>query len=274
MALSVVRAISGGRHASLSDRVASARCSGYRVTTVETPVTNATRRVVSGTTGLTGMRVPRTLTGKRRSVPRRSAHSQDRDTSSSASSGTTPAGIATDLLYHPLAPMTIGLSASFPERVTASGGIYVQHDDREVPDTYMTQLDYPDDYTIVLTSSMANEQDLPTVIRGHRATIYADGRVVAEEKFANWFKRQYGAEEIRLPSRQRMGHMDNFLHCVRTREKPHCDAEIAYGAMVGIRLGVDSHRQDKVMFFDAGTERQVSSHPRPDRTSKFPVRKS
>ena len=183
-------------------------------------------------------------------------------------------GIATDLLYHFLAPMMVALDSSFPERVTASGGIYVQHDDREVPDTYMTQLDYPDDYTIVLTSSMANKQGLPTVIRGHRATIHADGRVVAEEEFAGWFKERYGAAEIRLPLKERMGHMDNFLHCVRTREKPHCDVELAYRTMVAIKLGVDSYRQDRVMFFDPTAEHQVNSHPRPNRTSKFPVMKS
>jgi len=183
-------------------------------------------------------------------------------------------GIATDLLYHFLAPMMLALDANFPERVTASGGIYVQHDDREVPDTYMTQLDYPDDYTIVLTSSMANSKGAPTVIRGHRATIYADCRVVAEEEFAGWFKERYGAAEIRLPSKERMGHMDDFLHCVRTREKPSCNEELAYRTMVGIKLGVDSYRQDKVIFFDAAAERRVNNHPRPDRTSKFPVKRS
>jgi predicted dehydrogenase len=183
-------------------------------------------------------------------------------------------GIATDLLYHTLAPMTIGLDAGFAERVTASGGIFVQHDDREVPDTYMTQLDYPEDYTIVLTSSMANRVGVPVIIRGHRATIHGDGRVVAEDEFKEWFKKEHGAERIKLPSKPRMGHMENFLHCVRSREKPHCDAETAYRAMVGIKLGVDSYRQDKVMFFDGTTERKVDSHPRPDRISKVPVRRS
>jgi len=186
-------------------------------------------------------------------------------------------GIATDLLYHLLAPMTIGLDTSFPERVTASGGIYVQQDDREVPDTYMSQIDYPDDYTIVLTSSMANKQGLPTIIRGHRATIRpTDGgaRVTAEDEFKGWFKKEFGAEEIVLRVKPRMGHMDNFLHCVRTREKCHCDAETAYRAMAGIKLGVESYRQDKVMFFDAKKERTVSSHPRPSRTSKYPTVKS
>jgi predicted dehydrogenase len=183
-------------------------------------------------------------------------------------------GIATDLFYHVLAPMTVALDAGFAERVTGSGGIFVQHDDREVPDTYMTQLDYPEDYTIVLTSSMANRQGVPVIIRGHRATIYRDGRVVAEDEFKEWFKKRYGAEEIRLPSEPRMEHMDNFLHCVRTREKPHCDEETAYRTMVGIKLGVDSYRYDRVMFFDPKTEQQVNSHPRPNRTSKVPVVKS
>ena len=53
----------------------------------------------------------------------------------------------------------------------AGGGIFVQHDDREVPDTFLVTLDYPDDFSILMTSSMANSQANPVMIRGHRATI-------------------------------------------------------------------------------------------------------
>lgn len=182
-------------------------------------------------------------------------------------------GIATDLLYHLLAPLTIALDAQAPERATAAGGIFVQQDDREVPDTFMVTLDYPDDYTVVLTSSMANRQGLPTVIRGHYATIRPkDGgiHVVPEDEFKEWFKKQFGQEELVIPRKTRPGHVDNWLECMRTREQCYLDAETAYRAMAGIKMAVDSYRQDRVIFWDAQREKYLKHHPRPHRNSKYP----
>ena len=186
-------------------------------------------------------------------------------------------GIATDLLYHELAPMTIALDAKAPERVTGNGGIFIQHDDREVPDTFMMTLDYPDDYTVVLTSSMANRQGNPTMIRGHRATIRPEEggmRVTAENEFKEWFTKRYGAEEIFVPNEPRPDHMSKWIECIRTRGPVHLDAETAYRAMAGIKMGVDSYRQDKVIFWDGKRERYARKHPRPHRISKFPEIKS
>lgn len=187
-------------------------------------------------------------------------------------------GVATDLLYHLLAPMTIALDAQAPERVVGSGGIYVQRDDREVPDTFVMTCDYPDDYTVVLTSSMANRQAAPTIIRGHKATIRPgeDGsmKVTAEEEFKEWFKTEFGAEELVVAAEKRQGHMENWVDAMRTRGATHCDAETALRAMVGIKLGVESYRQDKVMFWDGAAERSVDSHPRPNRAGKVPVEKA
>ncbi len=183
-------------------------------------------------------------------------------------------GIATDLLYHVLAPLTIALDAKAPERATANGGIFVQHDDREVPDTFMVNLDYPDDYTIVLTSSMANRQSNPTIIRGHRATIRPSGegmKVTAENEFKDWFKKRYGAEEIVVPREPRPDHVSKWLECIRTRGEVHLDAETAYRAMAGIKMGVDSYRKDKVILWDGEKEKYVRKHPRPRRTAKYPV---
>ena len=51
-------------------------------------------------------------------------------------------GIATDLFYHTVSPLLLTIGVEFPLRVTASGGIYVQKD-REVPDTFFMNVDYP-----------------------------------------------------------------------------------------------------------------------------------
>ena len=182
-------------------------------------------------------------------------------------------GIATDLLYHLIAPLTIALGVSAPEKASAAGGIYVQHDDREVPDTFIVTLDYPEDITLVLTSSMANRQGNPIIIRGHKATIrpHEEGmQVTAEKEFSEWFAKEFGAAEIVVKKEEREDHMTNFLNACRTRGATHCDPETAYRAMAATKMGCDSWRQDKVIFWDNAKEKYVSKHPRPDRTSRWP----
>ncbi len=178
-------------------------------------------------------------------------------------------GIATNLLYHYVAPLTLALDVGAPERVAAGGGIWIQKDDREVPDTFMMTCDYPEDLTLILTSSMANAQSNPLMIRGHRGTIYrheSGGMLVkAEPEFARWFREEHGAEEIILQPEPREDHMSNWLRCMRTREEPHLGADPALRALIAIRLGVDAYRGDQVMFWDNAAEKQVKKHPRPRR---------
>ena len=53
----------------------------------------------------------------------------------------------------------------------ASGGNYIFKDDREVPDTFHLIAEYPEGHSLVLSSSMANSQHIPGLIRGHEGTI-------------------------------------------------------------------------------------------------------
>ncbi|MBP6963351.1 MAG: Gfo/Idh/MocA family oxidoreductase [Armatimonadetes bacterium] len=162
-------------------------------------------------------------------------------------------GIATDLFYHVLSHLQIALGPEFPKRVSAGGGIYVQHD-RDVPDTFHMIIDYPSDHSVVLCSSMANRQAIPELIRGHEATMYFEGPGVVvrpEEEFAD--RRQ----EISVALEPRLGHMENWLDCIRTRNRPHLDVETAYRTMVAIGLGVQSYRKERVMKFDPEKQRVV-----------------
>ncbi len=162
-------------------------------------------------------------------------------------------GIATDLLYHALGHMAIALGPEFPARVSAAGGIYVQQD-REVPDTYHTMIEYPSGHTVVLISSMANRQGVPEIIRGHEATLYFEGdkAIVRPEK-----EFEGDREEIQVSREPRPDHMTNFLECVRTRAKPHCNAEVGYKVEVAIALGVRAYREGKVMKFDPEKEEVI-----------------
>ena len=81
-------------------------------------------------------------------------------------------GIATDLFFHVVAPLNICWpEPQFPLRVSALGGIWEFKDEREVPDTFNLIADFPQGHSLVLSSSMANSQHIPGLIRGHKGTI-------------------------------------------------------------------------------------------------------
>jgi len=176
-------------------------------------------------------------------------------------------GTATDLFYHVVAPLNICWGeAQFPSRVIGMGGNYVFKDGREVPDTFNLMADFPAGHSLVLSSSMANSTHIPGLIRGHEGTIMMvpqgqfEGRVdyitVTPERIAkDKFKQKYGTLEVMMECERRESHMENFLRCVRSREKPVLDAATAYRAMVTIAMSVQSYREGRVLYFDERNER-------------------
>lgn len=176
-------------------------------------------------------------------------------------------GIATDLFYHVVAPLNICWGEpQFPHKVMASGGVYVFKDGREVPDTFHLIAEFPKGHSLVLSSSMANSQHIPGLIRGHEGTIMMvpegrfEGRVdhitVTPERIAKKkFVEKYGTEAMVIQTEKREDHMENFLRCVKTREKNVLDALTAYKAMTTIGMAVQSYRDGKVLYFNESTQR-------------------
>ena len=183
-------------------------------------------------------------------------------------------GVATDLFFHVAAPMNICWGeAQFPYKVMAGGGIYVFHD-REVPDTFHLIAEYSKGHSVVLSSSMANSQHIPGLIRGHDAslimvehgrfegyapyiTVKPEKRVYNRELRERSVPPEYGAKwgsaEIKIPVEDRdpmITHIENFLDCMRTRQKPTLDVETAARAQVLITMSVQSFREGKVLYFD------------------------
>ncbi|HLW77037.1 MAG TPA: Gfo/Idh/MocA family oxidoreductase [Bryobacteraceae bacterium] len=187
-------------------------------------------------------------------------------------------GIATDLFYHVAAPLNICWDKpQYPTRVVGSGGIYggpAFEEKREVPDTFHLLAEYPEGHSVVLSSSMANSQHIPGLIRGHHGTIIMvengqfEGRTDnitlrpethmvgrgdqrhKEDLFADY---KFGVDEQKIPVDQYdsyTAHVKNFLSCMRTRKKPTLDVETGACAQVLISLSVDSYRQGKVLYFD------------------------
>ncbi|MBZ2183118.1 MAG: Gfo/Idh/MocA family oxidoreductase [Bryobacter sp.] len=197
-------------------------------------------------------------------------------------------GIATDLYYHVVAPMNICWGEpQFPSKVVSGGGIYSfdklpedpSRPDREVPDTFSLIGEYPKGHSLVLSASMANSQHIPGLIRGHGATLtmVEHGRfegyspfitLKAEKSRGKWVvpeleEKFKGEDEIQIPVKENntmQAHVNNFLSCMRTRQKPQLDAETGARAQVLITMAVRSFREGKVMYFDEKTWK-VSDKP-------------
>jgi len=183
-------------------------------------------------------------------------------------------GIATDLFYHVVAPLQICWGeAQFPYRVMASGGVYA-FPDREVPDTFNLLADFSKGHSLVLSSSMANSTHVPGLIRGQEGTIVIvdhgrfEGRtdhitVNSEKIYRDEFIEKFGYSSVDIPvdPHDRDAHMANFFECMRTRKKPHLDADTGYRAQATISMAVQSYREGKVLYFDPRKEVVVDRPP-------------
>ena len=195
-------------------------------------------------------------------------------------------GNATDLLYHQLGAMNTMIGFDFPTQVVGAGGIYVQKN-REVPDTYMTMVEYPGEYCINMISCMGNEQSAPISIYGNWGTLQivqpqtqgmdsmgdqargsrpvgrgAVAVIKAEREFLNKFKEANGGKtEVTIEPEAGDDLTDNWLNCMRSREIPVYNVLRGYQIMVAIKLGVESYRQGKALAFDPATRKTLRVPP-------------
>ena len=64
---------------------------------------------------------------------------------------------------------------------------------------------------------------------------------------------KFGLKDIQIPIDQKdmmVAHIENFLGCMRTREKPHLDVETGAKAVVVINLAAQSYREGRTMYWD------------------------
>ena len=169
-------------------------------------------------------------------------------------------GVATDLLYHKLAPMLIaiaGANGEYPLRINANGGLYIEKDGRDIPDTFLMTADYPSDWSLFLVSTLTNDAGLPDRIYGKYGTMELGGEpsLKANGDFAAEFKaRNEGKEEVRIPIKPRRDLEGNFIDVLRGRSTLQCNVDLGAATMVAIKMAVESYRQRKTMIWDSRTE--------------------
>jgi predicted dehydrogenase len=203
-------------------------------------------------------------------------------------------GIITDLYYHHITPLIHVTGRPFAIRAVAAGGHYVySRDVLEVPDTVILGLDFANNSTINVGGSLANSVEVPIVVRGHEANMFfvggshlRPGAIILEPERAfasdfpekirkldldgKWIDHEQDDTDARQRTKLRAFRIEsppaesfdqNFLRCVRTREKPVLDGELGYRAQVAVDLGTQAFRENRVAFFDPKLEKVVDRQP-------------
>jgi predicted dehydrogenase len=162
-------------------------------------------------------------------------------------------GILGDLMPHKLGPFLIASgNPEFPSRVVSLGSRRISLD-REVDDTVEVMAEFPSGWTMIFTGSTVNEQGLPDMFRGHKATVQFSGEAAVakpERPFAEEM------EEFEITKGGETGiplHHRNFLEAIRSGKPNNCPVELGAKIQAILCMAEMSSRTNRMMLFDEAT---------------------
>ncbi|MFZ1291632.1 MAG: Gfo/Idh/MocA family oxidoreductase [Melioribacteraceae bacterium] len=87
-------------------------------------------------------------------------------------------GLAGQLFSHEVDALNQIMGFGIPKSVTSSGGIYFFKEDRDMPDTFQSVLEFPDrEFTMLYSASLANSRSRGRVFMGHDASMEVGGNL-------------------------------------------------------------------------------------------------
>jgi len=184
-------------------------------------------------------------------------------------------GMFTDLFVHQTTHMIAAMGVRYPARVIGGGGLYLEYDDRDVPDVAAIVADYDEGCQLLVMATMINDYPIDEVIRGHTGTIRFSKRKTGEKDKDGKEIVDMGYELLPQvigsgPGRPNSGTSgeaelhaairdhdttpelwENFLKCVRANNRHTlCTPELGAAAFTTVAMGVKSYREGKALFWN------------------------
>lgn len=159
-------------------------------------------------------------------------------------------GAISNLMCHFVDLVHYITGATFPSSAVTMTGNYVWKDKRTCPDSVHTLLEYPEGFMVSYSTSSGNSSGNYTRFWGTKGMLDAE----------NWrepYMTGEGSEHpVRVESKQNVPdvdipqHMQNWLQCLRTREKPNADIDAGYQHAVTCLLADAANIKERKMKFD------------------------
>jgi predicted dehydrogenase len=189
-------------------------------------------------------------------------------------------GIADQWLSHGIDLVHWFMNDNYPRSVVAHGGIFAWPDGRENPDTFQTLLEYPKGFLVSYTTSFGNDAPSFTRYMGKKATLVNVGgegspRYQLVQEKGNHeddpaIDRARATKDILLPGSSELppmgiddltlGHMTNWLECLRSRQQPHCTVNEGFSHSVACMMAAQAYWSGRKMYWDTKTE-TILDHP-------------
>jgi predicted dehydrogenase len=180
-------------------------------------------------------------------------------------------GVFTDLLVHKATQLQAATGLRYPRRVAGLGGLYWEHDGREVPDVGTLVAEFDEGCQLVLTATTVSGYPVEEVIRGRLGAIkFVKGGVQLLRDDPTRAGGLPGRLEkaieptetvvVTPPSNETHALWEHFLGCVRDRNRATlCPPELGAAAVTLAAMGVASYRTGQVLSWDREQRRVVAA---------------
>jgi predicted dehydrogenase len=164
-------------------------------------------------------------------------------------------GNVTENMVHQMSWLMTALDLPVPTAAFMSGGVFSEKDGREVPDTIMVTLEFPQDLVMSWQSTFSNSHyGLGEHILGSDGTIE---HVAGEQNMVTGKSesaiRYFPEKANRKDGTALVGHtpdqnhMANFIDCVRSRKTPNASVDIGYKtAVAGHMANLAYRRKERI----------------------------
>jgi predicted dehydrogenase len=156
-------------------------------------------------------------------------------------------GQVTDLFTHWIDVVHMFLGQDIPVAAQASGGVYNYKDGRTAPDTINVLLEYPKDLTATFEATL-----VPGIQGAGIEFCGTLGKLYIDRGHYTFTPVGRGAQpvDVKASSNLDMDHVENFLECVKSRNKPNGDVLIGHRSAQASHLGNISYMQKRRIDFD------------------------
>jgi predicted dehydrogenase len=173
-------------------------------------------------------------------------------------------GMMTDWGIHLLDIVQMAFKEVEPTSIVSLGGKYYLQDNRETPDTLQVTYEYPNGMIATYENREANGQSMfkhgyGILFHGTEGTLFVDrgGFQLVPEKDSTIEEMQEESSNQALSA-----HWQNFIDCIKTRNRPASDIEIGHHSTTTAILGNVALRSKLRIDWDAQRETTLQSEAR------------
>src|SRR5271165_6534027 len=134
-------------------------------------------------------------------------------------------GQVTDLFTHWIDVVHMFMGQEIPVSAQAAGGVYNYKDGRTAPDTINVLLQYPAEFTATFEATLA-----PGITGAAVEFCGTEGRLWIDRSRFEFYPVGRGAQPVIVKAFSKIDedHVNNFLECVRSRQRPNGDVLIGH----------------------------------------------